>query len=34
MLRPVTIADDDDEAELERVPMRPVTEAEEAEDVW
>ena len=34
MLQPVTIALDDDESELTRVPMRPVTEAEEAENVW
>lgn len=34
MLRPVDISDDDDERSLKRVPTRPSTEADEAEDVW
>jgi hypothetical protein len=34
MLRPVDFALDDDEAELKRVPTRPATEADEAEDAW
>lgn len=34
MMEPTDFAVDDDGAELKRVPMRPVTEAEEAEDAW
>ena len=34
MLRPVEFSLDDDEPELRRVPVRPISEAEEAEDVW
>lgn len=34
MLQPFTFALGDDESELTRVPMRPTTAAEEAEDVW
>lgn len=34
MLRPVEFSLDDDEPVLQRMRVRPVTEAEEAEDVW
>lgn len=34
MLQPAALAGDDDETGLRRVPMRPVTEAEEAADTW
>jgi len=34
MLQPTELAGDDDETELRRVPMRPVTEAGEAADAW
>jgi len=34
MLQPTELAGDDDETGLRRVPMRPVTEAEEAADAW
>ena len=34
MLRQIDFALDDDEADLKRVPMCPVTEAEEAGNVW